>query len=192
MEQNTEEWRAFRCKRLTASRFGDVLANPKTKRYRYYMDDVIEGLQGFTQFDKYEPWFDHGKEWENEGRGNYEWEKDVTVEPGGVIVHPDYDFISCSPDGRILKNGGIEIKSRSSLKQHLKTVRCGMDTVYKPQVQGTLWIAKWDWIDFVSFYKGKDKTLLHIYRVIPDLKYHKKLKEACLSFWNEIQRKLKS
>jgi len=189
MEQRTEQWHKERAVRITASRFGDVLARPDTKRYRYYMQDIIESLQGFPKIEKYTPWFEHGIEMEDEARGMYEWEKDVDVEKVGLIIHPKYPFISCSPDGKV-GEGGLEIKSRKSYKQHQESERVGLPSVNKPQVQGCLWITKWKWWDFVSYYRNCETRLIHIYRVYPDLKYHKRLEQACLKFWWEIQERL--
>ncbi len=189
MEQKSDEWKDARRGKITASRFGDVLASPTTKRYQGYMEDLKNELMGVPDFDDDEkPWFQHGIEWEDEARGMYEWEQDIDVEEVGIIMHPEYDFISGSPDGLIGKDGGIEIKSRKSLTQHTKSEKAGIDSQYKPQVQGYLWITGRKWWDFVSYYKSESgKTLLHVHRVDPDKKYHQKLKLACLDFWQQVK-----
>ncbi len=192
MKQQTKEWSDFRAVRITASRFGDVLARPDTKRYRYYMDDIVDALMGFKKFPKDEPWFDHGKEWEAEARGLYEWEENVTVEQVGVIVHPKYDFISCSPDGQTGDLAGLEIKCHRVLQRYLEAVRMGLPSTHRPQVQGYLWISGRKWCDFVSFHRTFDgkKRLINIHPIYPDKKYHKRLEVACLDFWNKIKGKV--
>ena len=191
MEQRDEQWHSERAVRITASRFGDVLANPNTKRYRYYMDDIIDALHGFKKFPKETPWFDHGTAWEAEARGEYAWKMDCDVDVPALIVHPKYDFISYSPDGHIGTEGGLEIKCHKSLKEFRKSEK-GMPSNHKPQVQGSLWISGYEQCDFVSYYRNFDgtKRLIHIHPVEPDLKYHKRLESACLDFWAKVQAEL--
>lgn len=193
MKQGSDEWFSARRCRITASRMGDVLANPNTKRYRNYQEDIIDEIMGVPDFrDTDQPWFQHGKDWEPEARGLYEWETGFEVEEVGVEVHPDYDFISCSPDGEISKDGGLEIKSHKSLVEHKKSIRVGIPSKHKPQVQSSLWITGRKWWDFVSFYKNTSigKRDIYIYRVTPDSKYIKRIEKACLKFWDEIKEEL--
>ena len=184
MEQGSSEWYKFRSVRLTASRFGDVLARSNTKRYQGYFEDRIDMLLGAPYFQDEKPWFAHGKAWEPLARGLYEWKTGLDVPPYGAIAHPDYDFISCSPDGK-----RVEFKSHKSYKQFTASEK-KFPTNHKPQVQGTLWITKWEWIDFVSFFKNDETTLIHIRRIEPDLKYFKRLETACLKMWSEIQNEI--
>ncbi len=194
MKQRTKEWKQARLRRITASRIGDVLAAPNTKRYRTYQDEIIDAFLGVPVFDDDEkPWFRHGIEWEPEARGRYEWETGIEVEQVGVIVHPEFDFISCSPDGLVGVDGGLEIKSRKSLKAHLASVKAGIPSVSQPQVQSSIWITGRKWWDFESFYKNEEtgKTLVHIFRTEPNEPYIEKIESRCLVFWDEILKKLK-
>lgn len=188
-------WKKNRSVRITASRFGDVLANPKTKRYRYYMDDLIDRLNGIKEIPKHTPWFDHGREMEEELLGFYEWEMQTDLEKFGcnnpkLFIHPKYDFIGCSPDA--FDNGIIvEGKSHVSYTQFEKSQKAGIPSNHMPQVQGQLWIMpEKKRCNFTSYYRNGNTRLIHIHPVYPDLKYHKRLEKACLNFWNEIQRKL--
>jgi len=190
MKQRTEEWHEVRSGRITASRFGDVLARPSSKRYRYYMDDLVESLQGFPRIEKYTPWFDHGNELEDRGKGLYEWMHNVEIKDFSFIHHPKYFFIGCSPDGLIGEYGGIELKSRLSYKEHQRSERLGLPSEHKPQVQGSLWITGREWWDFVSYYHNHGKRLLFSFRVYPDLEYHKRLEYACLDFWNKANNRI--
>jgi len=186
LKQNSEEWKDGRRGRITASRFGDVIAKPSSKRHQIYLQQLRLDIKGVPRFERDTPWFDHGKEMEPEARGLYAWEKQVDVEEVGLIVHPKYDFISCSPDGLVGGDGGIEIKSRVVLSGHLKSKKVGVDAVHKPQIQGSLWITVREWWDFVSFYKHKDYTDIHIHRVYPDENYIKMLEEKSLEFWEKV------
>lgn len=199
MIQNSPEWFEARRNRITASRFGDVLASPTTKRYQNYQQEIVDNIMGIPDFgEDSKPWFKHGAEMEPEARRQYEWYMttrgdDVEVKEMAIIVHPEYDFISCSPDGVIESYKGIEIKSRVSHKEHLKSVKAGLPSQYKPQVMGSLWISGFDEWDFISFFKDPDERIeqdLSVTTVLPDLEYFKRLEAACLNFWEEIQKRV--
>jgi len=190
-KQRSNGWHEQRKARITASRLGDVLAGIKTKRFNGYIQDIVLSMLGAPTFQDDKPWFQHGVDWEPEAIALYEWETGNTVAESGFIVHPDYDFIGCSPDG-IITGGGVEAKSRKSLTGHLKSEKAGIDTVYMPQVQGSMWITGSLFWDFISYYKNNNgKTLLHIHRVNRDDKYIKNLEERCLMFWAMVQNELK-
>ncbi len=190
MKQRSSEWDNFRACRITASRFGDVLARPDTKRYQEYLQDRIDMLNGSPYFNDDKPWFSHGKAWEAEARGTYEWKRNVDVVVPGAIAHPDYDFISCSADGVIpdalLPIGMTEIKCHKSYNQFLSSEK-RFPSKDKPQVQGSLWILDCKWCDFISFFKNDETTLIHIRRIEPDPEYFKRIEAACLAFWAKIQ-----
>jgi len=200
MIQNSPEWFAARKGKITASRFGDVLANQKTKRYQQYQTELVNELLGIPDFkdDEDKPWFQHGKELEPKARSWYEWEMIIKGNPDpvteiGMIVHPSYDFISCSPDGLHGHNKGIEIKSRISHKEHLKSIKAEVPSNYKPQVIGSLWVSGFEQWDFITFFEdpeGLIKSDIHITEVFPDPEYFERLEAACLSFWGEVQDKV--
>ncbi len=189
MKQRTPEWYDFRRGKITASRFGDVLADPKTKRYREYLEEVVDGLTGVPRFEDDKPWFRHGVENEDAARGMYEWKTDTEVELVGSVVHPEYDFISCSPDGQT-SLCGIEIKCRSSFKSHVSSIKKGILSSDIPQVQGCLWITGLDYWEYISYYKNPhilESPSINIHAVLPDEEYHERLEAACISFWEEVQ-----
>ena len=189
-----EQWHEDRSVRITASHFGDVLAKPTTKRYRYYMENIIDSLNGHPKIKKYTPWFDHGKEMEDEAISFYEWEINRSVERFGVsnpkiFIHPKYSYIGCSPDF-LDEDGGGEVKCHVSYKQFQASQRKGVPSNHIPQVQGQLWILKKKWWNFISYYRKDEKRLLHIHCVEPDVEYHKRLEIACVAFWGEIIKKI--
>ena len=136
------------------------------------------------------PWFEHGVRLEPEARGRYEWETGNSVDEVGIIVHPKYPFISCSPDGLVGDNGGIEIKSRISLKSHLDSQRRGLPSEHKPQVLSSLWITGREWWDFVSYFCNNGTTMIDIHRAEPDEEYFNKLETKCLKFWGEVKERV--
>jgi hypothetical protein len=184
MEQRSPEWREARAGRITASRFGDVLAKPDTKRYRGYVQELAWARIGVPDFSPEDlPWFAHGKEWEDEARGLYEWETGREVERVGIYVHAELPFVACSPDG-VSPGRGLEIKCRKSIAGHMESIRKKVDSIHVPQIQGGMWVCGFDEWDFVSFFKGtlqgSPKRLIHIHTVERDDKYIARLREACI------------
>jgi len=199
MEQRSEEWLETRRFMLTASRFGDVLAGRDTARHKNLIRELVHAFVGVPDFDSDQedklnrnPWFRHGTEWEDEAIGEYEFIREVTVERAGFIVHPKYDFIGCSPDGLVGQDGGTEVKSRKSKDAFIKSKRLGLESVYRPQIQGCMWITGRKWWDYVSYYKNTLtwETDMHIHRVNRDDIYIQLLEEACLETWDEVQTAL--
>lgn len=190
MEQRSDEWKKFRRPRITASRFGDVLADPKTKRYQEYKQDIIDAIIGVPDFEEEKPWFEHGKRMEPEGLGMYEWERNVEIENVGTLIHPKYDFISGSPDGLIGDLGGVELKCHVSLNEFIKAHKSGIPSHYRPQVMGYLWITGRKWWDYCSYYRNGTKSLIHVHCIYPDGKYFKRLEKSCLKMWEEINKEV--
>lgn len=200
MIQNSDDWFAARRGKITASRLGDVIAAPTTKRYQGYQQELVDDLNGVPSFEEDgKPWFKHGAEMESEARDHYEWYlvskgDNVTVSQVAMLVHPEYDFISCSPDLVIWPRRGGEIKSRISDDAHKKSIKAGLPSVNKPQVLGSLWISGFDSWDFISFFKdpdGRIDTDLDVTTIYPDTSYFKRLEDSCLKFWEEVQKRVK-
>jgi len=195
-QQGDNQWRSGRRGRLTASRFGDALAKHPTKRHRQLITDKVDELLGLAMFDNDDPpWFLHGKKLEPEARGMYEWERGVEVYvPEDPIVHPDLDFVACSPDGLVGDDGGIEIKCRASISIWLRESKKGLDSVYRPQVQGNLWVTGREYWDFINYFRdwraGGDIRRMAVERVYRDDKYIAKLQQACNETWDQIQTEL--
>jgi len=196
--QGSTEWHKKRSIHLTASRFGDILARPTTKRYQNYQLEKVNELSGAPYMSDDAPWFRPGKELEPIARERYEFEMSIrgeqtTVKQVFFIEHPEYPFIGCSPDGLVLPNKGIEIKSSTVYAGYLKNVSKGLPATHRPQVQGQIWVCGYDSVDFVCFFRDPDGLMpdeINIINVLPDLKYHKMLEEKCLIFWEEIQNQM--
>ena len=198
MIQRSPQWFAARSGKITASRFGDVLAAPTTKRYQYYLTELVSELSGAPAMEDDKPWFQHGRDLEPIALSRYEFEmsltgQDLDVDKMGFVLHPEHKFIGCSPDGEIGLLKGLEIKSSISHKAYLKMAKRGLPSNHVPQVQGQLWICGYNSIDFVLFFHDPDGRLedeITITNVLPDLEYHKKLETKCLEFWEKAQEQV--
>ena len=156
MKQGTDEWRAARLGKITASRLDAVLSegrggNPSKTREDYLYEIVCERLTGkpYETFHSFA--MDDGNNNENEARTCYEAEYGVMViEDGGMICPAITDFWA-SPDGLIGDDGGLEIKCPKT-KKHIETMnKKVVDTGYIYQMTGNLIVYGRKWWDFESF-----------------------------------------
>lgn len=157
IEQNTPEWEAARAGKLTASHFGEVMANaPKAfgePAKRLAVKIAFERLNGVPMSEHY------GESWQNaemqrghieepEARRLYEAEQLTRVSNGGFFCD---DFIGCSPDGLVGQNGLVEIKSVLPHVHAANKKRGSFDPAYKWQIIGNLACTGREWLDFVSY-----------------------------------------
>jgi hypothetical protein len=191
MEQRSKEWFAHRLGRLTASRFGDVIAGRQTARHRNYVAkvaDEIMGIPSFGDMNGSPSYFAYGADMEPKAKGLYSFRYDVEVIEVGSIEHPDLPFVSASPDGLIGNDGGCEIKCHLSPREAAACVH-KMPMKHMPQVQGCMWVTNRKWWDFISF-NEIDGINLHVHRIAADPAYHKKLFKACVETYAEVWREI--
>lgn len=201
VQQGTDEWLDLRRGRITASHLGDVLANPKTKRYQKYMRQIVLELLGEVNVEEAPEWARHGRENEPRALKGYEWKYDVDVEHDIFLIHKKYDFISCSPDGLVLPNydEGLEIKCRALYKNYRAarayaeanngTPKCA-PAEYRPQIQGAMWLTGFRYWWYVNYYIGDDLDggiTQKIWRnkVARDQSLIDKMEQSCLDFMTE-------
>jgi hypothetical protein len=205
-KQNTPEWDAARLKRLTASAMGHILARPGTKSHDNYVMELVMDHEGLPQFDDNAPWFDAGKQWEAWARGWYAWKTGTDVRETGFVVHDQYDFIGCSPDG-IIDNavdvteingefefvggepiGLIEIKFRKILHTFHQAITKPITPAIYNQIQMQLWVCDLPWCDLVNFWREDSMDLErgHIQRVERDNARISKIEEMCLRTQAEV------
>lgn len=185
--QRTDEWFKERCGKFTGSRFADVMArNKKTgeplKAYHDLIMDIvveritgnpIEGAQGHA--------LQWGQDVEPFAREAYELETGRSVVETGFIIHPQYSFVGCSPDGLINEDGGLEMKCPKSSRVHLERFTTGLPDEYKPQVQGCMWVTDREWWDFVSFDpRMPESHQILIIQIVRDDKYISQLEHAVI------------
>ncbi len=197
LDQGSPAWLSARQGRITGSRMADVLANPTTKRYNGYLNELIRYHREGTQTDERTPqWALHGLKYEPYARAAYQWEIQESVRECGLFIHPEESFVSASPDGVVEKwDSVIEIKCRSSRAAHQKCVdrgKCPPENY--AQVQMEILCSGAAFCDFISAYydpEGIEQPDIWICRVQPDPEYILKMIDAYCQFWEKIQTKLK-
>lgn len=196
-EQGTPAWNEARRGVISASCADACLAARDTKKRREYVWKIADDLEGIPDFEDEEtpPWFLDGRYYESYARGWYSFRKGVDVETTGFVVHDDYNWIGCSPDGVIpSQRGGLEIKYRkriSTFDQHAKIEV--LPRPLKAQIQTSLFVTGYDWWDYVNYWRDDDNEVEkgHVQRVWRDQSYiDNTLLPAFLSFWRDVEKEI--
>lgn len=191
-EQGTPEWNAARRGKVTASAARHALAKKGGKGRRQYIEQLCDDLEGIPDFADEEtaPWFIDGKYYESWGRGWYSWTAERDVTQTGFVVHDDYSWIGCSPDGLLDPDGLLEIKYRKSLKTFGQHAVLGKVQPVMAQVQTQLFVSGRQWCDYLNYWRSDDHELEkgHIQRIERDDAYiENTLLPAFVGLWAEVQ-----
>ena len=155
VEQGSDEWKAARLGRVTASRVADMTAKTKTgwgaSRANYLAELVAERLTGAPAERYTNAAMEWGSENEAAARSVYEMMTDATVEQVGAVLHPSIDMALASPDGLVGTDGLVEIKCPSTAT-HIDTLLTQtIPDKYIKQMQFQMACTGRAWCDFVSF-----------------------------------------
>lgn len=190
-QQQSEEWFITKLGLVSASHFSDVLAKGQGKtRNKYMLRLIAEILSGNPQESYTNDAMQWGIDTEPFAREYYENYYKVKVEQVGLIRLGD---TSCSPDGLVGDEGGLEIKCPDTTT-HLKYILDNqLPSEYIPQVQGGLYVSGRKWWDFVSFDPRIKRRPFWCIRIERDEKYIDNLKYEIDKFikeMNELKEKI--
>ncbi len=180
-EQNSDEWLRARLGIPTASRFKDVLAKGEGKTRRRYLLDLAGELLTQEPAESFSnAHMERGKTMEDEARALYAFMTDAECDRVGFVRNGDK---GCSPDSLISTNGMLEIKTKLPALQ-LECILAGkVPSEHVAQIQGALWVAEREWIDFVSYWP---RLPLFVKRVHRDEPYIANLAAEVARFNDEL------
>ena len=191
MIQGSDEWKAARLGRVTASRVADVIAKTKTgwgaSRRNYLAELVAERLTGVTAEGYSNAAMQWGADTEPQARAAYEFFNDVAVEQVGFIDHPKIKMAGASPDGLIGADGLVEFKCPLTAT-HIDTLLTGETPgKYITQMQFQMACTGRAYCDFVSFDPRMPEHLrLFSRRVMRDNAYIADLEKMVREFLSEL------
>lgn len=155
IEQGTEEWRAERLGKVTASRVADVTARTKTgwgaSRANYMAELLVERLTGNSTRGYVSPEMQWGTDHEPDARATYELMFDCDVVASGFVPHPTIHMAGASPDGFIGDDGLVEFKCPNTAT-HIETLLTdAIPGKYYGQMQFQMACTGRKWCDWVSY-----------------------------------------
>jgi YqaJ-like viral recombinase domain len=197
--QNTPEWIAARRGRVTASRCIDIVSKTKAgkysaSRYNYLMEKLSEHITHRAAEHYVTPAMETGIERQPFAQAAYEVSQDCSVDSVGIVVHPNIELFSCSPDGLIGETGIAEYKCPTD-RVHLEYLRDGVIPAdYLPQMNAELAIMpERQYVDFVSFNPNMPYGMqLFIRRLKRDDKAIAELEGEVQSFLAELAAMMQS
>jgi putative phage-type endonuclease len=193
--QGSDEWKALRLGKVTASRVSDVVARTKTGygagRANYMAQLIAERLTGTVAEAYTNAAMIHGTECEPEARAAFEFYQGVTVNEVAFVPHPKIDQAGCSPDGLVGDDGLVEIKCPNTAT-HLDTLLGqAVPSKYEVQMQFQMACTGRKWCDFVSYDPRMPENMrLFIKRLPRDDKRIAELESEIASFLLEMAVKL--
>lgn len=194
IEQSSEAWHQARCGRITATRIKALMQGESTQGYKDLIIDIAgEIITGEKEESYSNAIMERGIELEPEARRLYESEMGVTVDEIGFIIPNDNtdfsEWIGISPDGIIDNSFGLEIKCPLR-KTHLNYIkRDVLPNEYKWQVQGSLFLTRFDYWDFMSYYPNMKPFII---RVKPDLEMYKAIDDRLQITIDRIKDEIKA
>ena len=185
IEQGTQEWLDARKGVITGSRFKDVITPAKgeaSKSSKSYMYELVAERMGASVSFFQNEHMQRGNELEPDARSAYEFIKDATVDQVGFCLH-DNKLIGVSPDGLIGEDGGLEIKCPKETT-HISYLDNGtLPLIYKPQVQGSMWVTGRKWWDFMSYHPMLPPLIVRVPR---DEDYIRKMEDGIIKFSEDM------
>lgn len=173
VEQGSDEWKAMRLGKATASRIADIVRRTKSgaaaSRKNYAAQLVAERLTGKASDGFTNAAMQWGTENEGAARELYSFMMDCDVEQVDFIPHPKTAMAGASPDGLVNGRGLVEFKCPNTAT-HIETLMgVAIDPDYVIQMQWQMACAERDWCDFVSYDPRLPENMqMHIRRVIRD------------------------
>ena len=200
LEQGSEEWLQARCGKVTASRFGDVMTQPRSKADReagklsgsaqtYLYDVVGEILTGKPKVTP-ETWaMKWGKDYEPHAREIYAARYNVEVQEVGFIQSEFNPMLGCSPDG-LVGGYGVEIKCFQPGKHLEIAVTKELPKEVVCQIQGSMLVTgcqRWDFVGYCPELADVDIDFaLNVITIHRDLKFCSDLRVRLTDFCNLV------
>lgn len=197
--QGGDDWKKDRCGHATASRFCDILAigkngKPLKARDDYLMELVVERITGEPTESMSSFAMKWGTDAEPFARAEYEHQTGSIVREVGFMKHPVHLWVGASLDGIVGDKGGTEYKCPFNSAIHLQTWMNGMPEHHMAQVQGQMWVAGREWIDFCSYdprmQHGAAHLKLYRQRVHRDDAFIIDMESRVLDFLTEVNEKV--
>jgi putative phage-type endonuclease len=191
IEQGSDEWFELRRGILTASKMNHILSPSRLEFSSgsdckaHAFEIAAQRVSGFVEPEYMSGDMFRGKVDEPMARELYR-QHYGDVEEVAFITNDDYGFmLGYSPDGIVGDKGGIEIKSRKQ-SLHVRTMlENAVPRDHVLQCQTAMFVAGWDWIDYVSYCAGLPIWIIRVEKdpIVQTAIYH-----AATAFDNQVNK----
>ena len=182
-DQNSAEWYLARLGLPTASEFATIRTGGNGDTRRRYMHALIaERLTGEPTPRGETAAMRRGHDLEEWAVRAYELLTDEDTEAVGFIKNHRSDC-GASPDRVVGEAGLVEIKTKAPYLQVGVLDKGAVPSEHLSQLQGQLWIAEREWVDFVSYCPGLP---LFVQRVHRDEGYIESIRRDVERFYDEL------
>ena len=171
--QGSEAWHDLRRGRFTASNIPKLFMGKTTQGYSDALYRVaMERVTGKSTESYSNAAMLRGIQLEPMARQIYEIEKQTLVEECGFVEVDEW--MGCSPDGLVGKDGMIQIKCPAFNTHIGYIVSEEVPKDYYIQMQAEMWMSGRKWNDFMSFHPDLPSLII---RLTPDEAMYKKMSE---------------
>jgi hypothetical protein len=187
VKQGTPAWLAARAGIPTASCFEQIITpegKPSGQAERYLHRLLAERIMAHPCIDHVSYWQGRGSAMEAEAVSYYEGLRELDTVVVGFVSN-DERTIGASPDRLVGDAGLLEIKVPAEHTHVSYLLGRGLDTKYRPQAQGQLWVTRRAWLDLLSYHPDMPPALIRAER---DEDYIAKLSRAVTAFSGELER----
>jgi len=193
--QGSDGWRLARLGRITASDF-ERLITPTgkvargTTVNRLCAEKVAEWILGHELDSKETEAMAWGKTYEQRAVESYQIETGLDAVPVGLCLLDD-GSVGASPDRLVGSDGLLEVKCPFSHAVHAGYLLDPslLETAYRPQVQGQLWVTGRKWCDLYAWHEIMPTVRV---RVVADPEWEASLSDACADATARIEAAKKS
>lgn len=188
--QYSQEWWELKLGIPSASHFGEIITPAKgdysKSANKYMLQLLAEQITGKPTETYSNDFMQIGIEKEAEARQWFEFTQGIEVKQVGLIYRDERKSVSCSPDG-LLEDRGWECKCPAPWTMVQYLLDGGLPLIYKPQIQGSMFITGFDQWVFMAYHEDFDPILITVER---DDEYISKIERHLHRFNTEKAEKL--
>lgn len=194
IEQGSDDWKALRIGKATASRMADICAKTKTgwgaSRANYAAQLIAERLTGTVAESYTNAAMEWGTATEADARAAYAFHQNKAVELSTFVPHPSIEMSGASPDGLIGIDGLVEIKCPNTATHIDTLLKRTVPEKYILQMHWQMACTNRQWCDFVSFDPRMPENLrLFVKRIQRDGVLLLDLEDKVKDFLSEVHAK---
>jgi hypothetical protein len=167
-EQKSAEWYRIRAGIPTASSFSKIVtpSGQPSRQAQGLMNFLLaEYVLGRSLADEQPQtfWMERGADLEASAVKAYEFHSGLSTTECAIVTSDD-GLIAASPDRLVDENGVCEIKCPSPQVHVGRLLNNEIESDYKCQLQGQLWIMEREWVDIVSYHPQMPPCITRVNR----------------------------